>query len=133
MQDALQLSTDTDMIDWHIFDRDHKNTVIYQDKLISDALLNQPIKTEHSYSLNSDGDSIPDSPRSLQNKIDGKQWLLLFLLFFSFLFFWMKINQVSHPWNNAASGHFIHTFIHGGILFASQKWMKTMKMCWSNR
>lgn len=73
MQEALHISTDTDMIDWQIFDRDHKNTVIYQDKLISDALFGcQPIKTEHSYSLNSDGDSIPDSPRSLQNKIDGK-------------------------------------------------------------
>lgn len=75
MQEALHISTDTDMLDWQIFDRDHKNTVIYQDKLISDAFIFggcQPIKTEHSYSLNSDGDSIPDSPRSLQNKIDGK-------------------------------------------------------------
>lgn len=70
MQDALNLSTD-DGMDWQCVN-DAKSTVIYQDKLISDALFGcQPIKTEHSYSLNSDGDSIPDSPRSLQNKIDG--------------------------------------------------------------
>lgn len=73
MQEALNLSNDTDMVDWPFLDRDIKSGVIYQDKLISDALFGcQPIKTEHSYSLNSDGDSIPDSPRSLQNKIDGK-------------------------------------------------------------
>lgn len=30
------------------------------------------LQTEHSYSLNSDGDSVPDSPNSLQSKIDGK-------------------------------------------------------------
>lgn len=72
MQEALNLSNDTDMVDWTFLDRDIKSGVIYHDKLISDALLGcQPIKTEHSYSLNSDGDSIPDSPRSLQNKIDG--------------------------------------------------------------
>lgn len=75
MQEALNLSTDTEMADW-LMDRDVKIPgVIYQDKLISDALLGcQPIKTEHSYSLNSDGDSIPDSPHSLQNKIDGKHF-----------------------------------------------------------
>lgn len=73
MQEALNLSPDTDMQDWFL-ERDSKIPgVVYHDKLISDALLgNLPIKTEHSYSLNSDGDSIPDSPRSLQNKIDGK-------------------------------------------------------------
>lgn len=55
-------------------DRDLKMPgVILHDKLISDASFGTlPIKTEHSYSLNSDGDSIPESPRSLQNKMDGK-------------------------------------------------------------
>lgn len=78
MQEALNLSNDTDMSDWPFLDRDIKSGVIYQDKLISDALFGcQPIKTEHSYSLNSDGDSIPDSPRSLQNKIDGMCQILL--------------------------------------------------------
>lgn len=73
MKEALDLSTDPDMIEWQFFERDSKSTVIYQDRLMTDALFGcQPIKTEHSYSLNSDGDSIPDSPRSLQNKIDGK-------------------------------------------------------------
>lgn len=57
-----------------ILDRDSKIPgVILHDKLISDASFGTlPIKTEHSYSLNSDGDSIPESPRSLQNKMDGK-------------------------------------------------------------
>uniref|UniRef100_A0A182YBJ6 Uncharacterized protein n=1 Tax=Anopheles stephensi TaxID=30069 RepID=A0A182YBJ6_ANOST len=51
--------------------------VILNDKLMTDAIIGtcMPIKTEHSYSLNSDGDSlpdtIPDSPHSLQNKMDG--------------------------------------------------------------
>lgn len=73
MQDALNIIPNTYINEWPM-ERDIKLPgVIYHDKLISDALLGQtPIKSEHSYSLNSDGDSIPDSPRSLQNKIDGK-------------------------------------------------------------
>lgn len=62
------------MHEW-FYDRDVKDpAVILNDKLISDALLNGtgPIKTEHSYSLNSDGDSLPDSPKSLQAKMDGR-------------------------------------------------------------
>lgn len=67
---GLNISTDdTEMDNW-VFE---KPGVIYQDKLMSDAIIGMaPIKTEHSYSLNSDGDSIPDSPRSLKNSIDGK-------------------------------------------------------------
>lgn len=71
--ESLKISSDHDMHDW-FYDRDVKDpAVILHDKLISDALLNGtgPIKTEHSYSLNSDGDSLPDSPKSLQAKIDG--------------------------------------------------------------
>lgn len=73
MQEALKLSSDTDMHDWFL-ERDAKMPqVILNDKLMTDALLGTlPIKTEHSYSLNSDGDSIPDSPISLQNKMEGK-------------------------------------------------------------
>jgi len=74
LQESLKISPDHDMDDW-LFDRDVKDpTVILNDKLISDALLNgtQPIKTEHSYSLSSDVDSLPDSPKSLQAKIEGK-------------------------------------------------------------
>ncbi|EDV97354.1 cyclic AMP response element-binding protein A [Drosophila grimshawi] len=71
--ESLKISSDHDMHDW-FYDRDDVKdpTVILHDKLISDALLNGtgPIKTEHSYSLNSDGDSLPDSPKSLQAKID---------------------------------------------------------------
>lgn len=70
----MKLSTDSDMHDWFL-ERDVKDAaVILNDKLISDALLNGtlPIKSEHSYSLNSDGDSLPDSPHSLHTKMDGK-------------------------------------------------------------
>lgn len=57
-----------------MMDRDSRlPPVILHDKLISDASFGTlPIKTEHSYSLTSDGDSIPESPGSLQNKMDGK-------------------------------------------------------------
>ncbi|XP_055854285.1 cyclic AMP response element-binding protein A [Episyrphus balteatus] len=69
--DTLKLSTDSDMTDWFL-ERDVKMpAVILNDKLISDALLGTlPIKSEHSYSLNSDGDSMPDSPKSLHTKMD---------------------------------------------------------------
>lgn len=52
---------------------DHKIPhVILNDKLMTDALLGTiPIKTEHSYSLTSDGDSMPDSP-SDGTKIEGE-------------------------------------------------------------
>ncbi|XP_073840794.1 cyclic-AMP response element binding protein A isoform X2 [Musca autumnalis] len=73
--DSLKLSTDSDMNDWFL-ERDVKDAaVILNDKLISDALLNGtlPIKSEHSYSLNSDGDSLPDSPHSLHTKMDDME------------------------------------------------------------
>ncbi|XP_062700033.1 cyclic AMP response element-binding protein A [Aedes albopictus] len=76
MQDTLKMASYADMQDW--MDRDPKlPPVILNDKLMTDAIIGTgglPIKTEHSYSLNSDGDSIsdtlPDSPHSLQNKMD---------------------------------------------------------------
>lgn len=71
MQEALRFS-DPDIHDWFT-DRNDNKAVILHDKLMTEALLGTlPIKTEHSYSLNSDGDSMPDSPRSVHNKIDGK-------------------------------------------------------------
>ena len=72
MQETLKMSTDSDMQEWFL-ERDSKLPhVILNDKLMTDAILvTLPIKTEHSYSLNSDGDSMPDSPGSLQNKMDG--------------------------------------------------------------
>lgn len=81
MQEALKLSSDTDMHDWFMEHDVKLPKVIIQDKLMTDAALgSMPIKSEHSYSLNSDGDSMPDSPGSLQNKMDGK------LVFFSHFF-----------------------------------------------
>lgn len=77
------MSSYAEMQDW--MDRESKlPPVILNDKLMTDAIIGgtgMPIKTEHSYSLNSDGDSIsdtlPDSPHSLQNKMDGR-WIDLF-------------------------------------------------------
>jgi len=60
--------TPTDINDWFMdcdnAAGDHKiQHVILNDKLMTDALLGTiPIKAEHSYSLTSDGDSMPDSP-----------------------------------------------------------------------
>lgn len=55
--------------EWALMERD----VILHDKLMTDAALgNRPIKTEHSYSLASDGDSLPDSDISHHHKVDGK-------------------------------------------------------------
>ncbi|XP_067613047.1 cyclic AMP response element-binding protein A-like isoform X2 [Eurosta solidaginis] len=73
--ESLKISNDSDLHDWFM-ERDMKDpaVMILNDKLMSDALFNlQPIKSEHSYSLNSDGDSLPDSPRSLQTKMDDME------------------------------------------------------------
>uniref|UniRef100_A0A182TZM4 Uncharacterized protein n=1 Tax=Anopheles melas TaxID=34690 RepID=A0A182TZM4_9DIPT len=77
LQDTLKMSNYPDIQDW--MDPHSKlPPVILNDKLMTDAIIGtcMPIKTEHSYSLNSDGDSlpdtIPDSPHSLQNKMDAE-------------------------------------------------------------
>lgn len=47
--------------------------VVLHDRLMTDAALGAvPIKTEHSYSLASDGDSMPESPISLETMDDGE-------------------------------------------------------------
>jgi hypothetical protein len=86
MNESLRLAT-TDINDWFMDDADdvdHKIPhVILNDKLMTDALFGTvvPIKAEHSYSLTSDGDSMPDSP-SDASKIEGKK--------FNYLFFWIS-------------------------------------------
>jgi len=66
------MAADPDL-EWTATILDVKPQVILHDRLMTDAALGTaPIKTEHSYSLTSDGDSIPDSPLSLDNKMDGK-------------------------------------------------------------
>lgn len=81
MNESLRL-TPSDVNDWFMdcdnAAGDHKIPhVILNDKLMTDALLGTiPIKTEHSYSLTSDGDSMPDSP-SDGTKIEGN-----FFMFF---------------------------------------------------
>lgn len=70
--EALRGSSDSDL-EWGAGFLDVKPQVILHDRLMTDAVLGTvPIKTEHSYSLNSDGDSSPDSPISLE-RIDGKE------------------------------------------------------------
>ena len=75
MNEPLRL-TPADVTDWFMecdnATGDHKIPhVILNDKLMTDALLGTiPIKTEHSYSLTSDGDSMPDSPSG--TKIEGE-------------------------------------------------------------
>lgn len=76
MNESLRL-TPTDINDWFMdcdnAGGDHKiPQVILHDKLMTDALPGTlPIKAEHSYSLTSDGDSMPNSP-SDGTKIEGE-------------------------------------------------------------
>ncbi|KOB75923.1 putative Cyclic AMP-dependent transcription factor ATF-6 beta [Operophtera brumata] len=59
------------MGDWMI-ERDSKLGVVLHDRLMTDAALGAaPIKTEHSYSLHSDGESEPCSPH--HNKVDDME------------------------------------------------------------
>jgi cyclic AMP-responsive element-binding protein 3 len=72
ISEAFKMATDPDL-EWTATILDVKPQVILHDRLMTDAALGTvPIKSEHSYSLTSDGDSIPDSPLSLDNKMDGK-------------------------------------------------------------
>lgn len=70
MHEVLKLNSSGDLtVEW-LLEKDLPGIIIH-DKLMTDAALGtRPIKTEHSYSLNSDGDSLPDSPIS-NNKMDG--------------------------------------------------------------
>jgi hypothetical protein len=64
--------------------------VVLHDRLMTDAALGAvPIKTEHSYSLASDGDSMPESPISLETMDDGK-------LISNFINVMKKKNVISH-------------------------------------
>lgn len=100
MQDSLHFDSDVEMNQLYTtmdFPFDSKLPgVVYQDKLISDALLsNVPIKSEHSYSLNSDGDSTTDSPHSLQNKIEGNLiYATFFLIYFILYFIFFLTSQI---------------------------------------
>lgn len=75
MQDVLRVNASGDLtVEWNFLEKDLPGVVLH-DRLMTDAALgHRPIKAEHSYSLNSDGDSLPDSPISSQ-KMDGKHSL----------------------------------------------------------
>ncbi|KPJ10565.1 Cyclic AMP response element-binding protein A [Papilio machaon] len=68
MQDVLD--EDSDMSDW-LVEREAKSGVVLHDRLMTDALGAVPIKTEHSYSLHSDGESVPPSPH--HTKVDDME------------------------------------------------------------
>jgi hypothetical protein len=56
-----------------LLDTKPPGAVVLHDRLMTDAALGAvPIKTEHSYSLTSDGDSMPESPISLETMDDGE-------------------------------------------------------------
>lgn len=65
----------SELSEWNLFEKELPNSeVILQDRLMSDTVLEpRPIKSEHSYSLASDGDSLPDSPISSNTKIDDME------------------------------------------------------------
>ncbi|XP_044761224.1 cyclic AMP response element-binding protein A isoform X2 [Coccinella septempunctata] len=71
MQDVLRLHSSGDLsIEWTQCDKEIPAVIIH-DKLMTDAAFGhttmlRPIKNEHSYSLNSEGGSLPDSPQSLR-------------------------------------------------------------------
>lgn len=80
MQDVLRVNAAGDLtVEWNFLEKDLPGVVLH-DKLMTDAALGtRPIKTEHSYSLTSDGDSLPDSPIS-SHKMDGNLIILLLIV-----------------------------------------------------
>nr|XP_022905581.1 cyclic AMP response element-binding protein A-like [Onthophagus taurus] len=64
MQEVLRVNSSADLqVEWNFLDKEI--SPVLHDRLMTDAALGtRPIKTEHSYSLASDGDSLPDSPIS---------------------------------------------------------------------
>lgn len=104
MEDALE--SEADMHEW--FSRDTKSGVVLHDRLMTDAALGAlPIKTEHSYSLNSDGDSAPASPRDMHTRVDGTLlacflWLdsLLMSIFVTSNQFLVEYHYKSSDWTS---------------------------------
>ncbi|KAF5287687.1 hypothetical protein FQA39_LY15787 [Lamprigera yunnana] len=73
MHDVLRVNSAGDLtVEWNLLEKDLPGVVLH-DRLMTDAALGtRPIKTEHSYSLTSDGDSLPESPIS-SNKMDDME------------------------------------------------------------
>uniref|UniRef100_A0A1Y1JZ41 BZIP domain-containing protein n=1 Tax=Photinus pyralis TaxID=7054 RepID=A0A1Y1JZ41_PHOPY len=73
MQDVLKVNAAGDLtVEWSLLEKDIPGIILH-DRLMTDAALGRrPIKQEHSYSLTSDGDSLPDSPIS-GNKMDDME------------------------------------------------------------
>ncbi|KAJ8931748.1 hypothetical protein NQ314_015280 [Rhamnusium bicolor] len=73
MQEVLRMQSGDMTIEWSYMDSKDIPGVILHDRLMTDAALGtRPIKTEHSYSLTSDGDSLPDSPTP-HHKVDDME------------------------------------------------------------
>ncbi|XP_018565838.1 cyclic AMP response element-binding protein A [Anoplophora glabripennis] len=73
MQEVLKMQSGDMTIEWTYMDSKDLPAVVLHDRLMTDAALGtRPIKTEHSYSLASDGDSLPNSPIS-HHKVDDME------------------------------------------------------------
>ncbi|KAJ8958330.1 hypothetical protein NQ318_017476, partial [Aromia moschata] len=73
MQEVLRMQSGDMTIEWSYIDSKDIPGVVLHDRLMTDAALGtRPIKTEHSYSLASDGDSLPDSPTP-HHKVDDME------------------------------------------------------------
>lgn len=74
MQEVLKMQSGDMTIEWNCIPSKDIPGVILHDRLMTDAALGtRPIKTEHSYSLASDGDSLPESPTSHHKvEVDGE-------------------------------------------------------------
>lgn len=75
MQDVLRLNSSSDLtVEWNYMNQSLPPAVgvVLYDRLMTDAALGtRPIKTEHSYSLSTDGDSLPNSPD--RQKVDDME------------------------------------------------------------
>lgn len=96
MQDVLRVNSSGDLtVEWNFLEKDLPGVVLH-DRLMTDAALgHRPIKSEHSYSLNSDGDSLPDSPISSQ-KMDGKNLYYCSLLHYSLVLSILHISSLDY-------------------------------------
>ncbi|XP_066150446.1 cyclic AMP response element-binding protein A isoform X1 [Euwallacea fornicatus] len=73
MREVLKIQSNEEGVEWSFMDAKDIPGLILHDKLMTDAVLgSRPIKVEHSYSLSSDGDSSPSSPKSKQ-KVDDME------------------------------------------------------------
>ncbi|XP_074032273.1 cyclic AMP response element-binding protein A isoform X2 [Leptinotarsa decemlineata] len=75
MHDVLKMQSGDMTIEWSYISSKDIPGVILHDRLMTDAVLGtRPIKTEHSYSLTSDGDSLSSSPHHKVDDMDDEYY-----------------------------------------------------------